>query len=288
MKRIGTIACLAALIVTIAASVCFGAQSLKVVDNYPEDGQKNTTKDNMCVKLTFNNEMGNEETAKANEDCFQIVSEKGKKVPVRAFYNPENPTEVMVLADNSKETNPAKLNIEDDTKYTLTVSKDLIDNDGNTLGEDFTVSFTTINQGRSTSIYMVMMVIMFGAIFFFSSRQMKKQRAKENGTSAKKEEVFNPYKEAKRTGKPVEEIIAAHEKEMARKAAREARKAAREKQEAYEEEEYNDNYKVKTPRTVASAGSSYVTGRKAIAEAKKAEEARLAKKRAANNKKKKK
>ena len=54
-----------------------------------------------------------------------------------------------------------------------------------------------------------------------------------------------------------------------------------------EEEPDNGNYKVKRPRPIADGGSSYITGRKAEAEARKAEEERLAKRRAANKKKKK-
>ncbi len=285
MKRTGVILCLAALIVMITASVCFGAQSLEITDTYPADGQDNTTIENMCVKIWLNNEMGNEKSEKANEDCFEITDNKGKKVPTRVFYNPEDPKQIMVLADTTK-----NLNIKDNTEYTLTISGDLTDNDGNTLGHEQTVTFKTLNQSQSTQIYMLMMVVMFGGMFFFTSRQMKKQREKEAEGQKVKEEPFNPYKEAKRTGKSVEEVMAAHEKEEAKKAAKEARKAARhnaEEEEEYEEED-NGNFKVKRPRPISAGGSSYITGRKAIAEAKKAEEERLARRRAANAKKKKK
>ena len=106
-----------------------------------------------------------------------------------------------------------------------------------------------------------------------------------------KEEPFNPYKEAKKTGKSVAEVIAAHEKEMAKKAAKDAKKAARHQEEdddEYEEIEDNGNYKVKGPRPISASGSTYITGRKAEAETRAAEEERLAKRRAANGKKKKK
>lgn len=285
MKRTGVILCLAALIVMITASVCFGAQSLEITDTYPADGQDNTTIENMCVKIWLNNEMGNEKSEKANEDCFEITDNKGKKVPTRVFYNPEDPKQIMVLADTTK-----NLNIKDNTEYTLTISGDLTDNDGNTLGHEQTVTFKTLNQSQSTQIYMLMMVVMFGGMFFFTSRQMKKQREKEAEGQKVKEEPFNPYKEAKRTGKSVEEVMAAHEKEEAKKAAKEARKAARhnaDEEEEFEEED-NGNFKVKGPRPISAGGSSYITGRKAIAEAKKAEEERLARRRAANAKKKKK
>ncbi|WP_419025831.1 Ig-like domain-containing protein [Emergencia sp.] len=289
MKRIGAIVCLAALIVTMTASVCFGAQSLELVDNYPDDGQKNTTKDNMCVKLWFNNDMDSEKLEKVNKDCFTITDPKGKKIPIKVFYNnPKDKKQIMVLADTNK-INTAK-DIKDNTEYTLTISGKLQDKAGNTLGEDQKISFTTLNQGQSTKVYMIMMVIMMGGMFFFTSRQMKKQTAKQQEEGKVREEPFNPYKEAKKTGKSVDEVIAIHEKEMAKKAAKEAKKISRQKDvddDDYEEDD-NGNYKVKGPKPVSAGGSSYITGRKAIAEAKKAEEERLEKRRAANAKKKKK
>ena len=289
MKRIGAIVCLAALIVTMTASVCFGAQSLKIVDQYPNDGQKNTTKDNMCVKLWFNNDMDSEELQKVNKDCFTITDPKGKKLPIKVYYNnPKNKKQIMVLADTAK-INTTK-DIKDNTEYTLTISGKLQDKDGNVLGEDQKISFTTLNQGQSTKIYMIMMVVMMGGMFIFSSRQMKKQAAKDQEEGKVREEPFNPYKEAKRTGKSVEEVIAIHEKEMAKKAAKEAKKASHQQDDDdddYEEED-SGNYRVKGPKPVSAGGSSYITGRKAAAEAKRAEEERLEKRRAANAKKKKK
>ena len=88
---------------------------------------------------------------------------------------------------------------------------------------------------------------------------------------------MNPYKEAKRTGKSVEEII---EKENKKK-EKAAQKAARAAEEEDDDEDYEPyipegHYRVKTLRTVASGGSTYITGRKAAAEEKAAREARYA------------
>lgn len=289
MKRIGAIVCLAALIVTMTASVCFGAQSLKVVDSYPEDGQKNTSIENMGVKLTFNNKVGNKESIKANAKCFSITDDKGKKIPIRVFYDPKDSTKMMVLADAVEIANTKDLRIKDNTEYTLHISGDFVDNEGNTLGKDMDISFTTLNQSQNTKVYMIMMVIMMGGMFFFTSRQAKKEMAKQQAENGVREEPFNPYKEAKKTGKSLEEVIAAHEKEVAKREAKAAKKAKhQDDDDEYEYEEDNGNYKVKGPRPISAGGSSYITGRKALAEARKAEEERLAKRRAANAKKKKK
>ena len=54
MRKLGRILCLATLIVTLTASICFGAESLQIVDAYPEDGQKNTTIENTKTCLPRN------------------------------------------------------------------------------------------------------------------------------------------------------------------------------------------------------------------------------------------
>ena len=192
----------------------------------------------------------------------------------------------MVLADAVKIAENKDLVIKDNAEYTLHISGDVTDNEGNTLGKEQKITFKTMNQAKNTQIYMVMMVIMFGAMFMFSSRQAKKKMEEERTST--KEEPFNPYKEAKRTGKSVDEVIAAHEKEMEKKAKKAARHAKPEEDDEEEYEEDNGNYKVKGPRPIIAGGGTYITGRKALAEARKAEEERLAKRRAANAKGKKK
>ena len=286
MKRIGSVFCLVLLMITMTASVCFGAQDLKIEKSYPRDTQENTSKENMGVKLWFNNDMGNKTSEKANQKAFSITDSKGNKIPIRVFYNPKDSKEVMVLADAVKIAENKNLIIKDNAEYTLHISGDVTDNEGNTLGKEQKITFKTMNQAKNTQIYMVMMVIMFGAMFMFSSRQAKKKMEEER-TSAK-EEPFNPYKEAKRTGKSVDEVIAAHEKEMEKRAKKAARHAQPEEDDEEEYEEDNGNYKVKGPRPITAGGGTYITGRKALAEARKAEEERLAKRRAANAKGKKK
>lgn len=284
MKRTGVIICLVTLMVMITSAFSFGATSLKLDKTYPKDGQTSTTKENMVVKLYFNEAVGNEESQKANAKTFKITDNKGKELPTIIKYNPEDNTQAMVLVDTTDKSYDAKT-IKDDTDYTMTLSGDFVANDGTSLGKDVTVTFTTMNQGQSTKIYMIMMVVMFAGMFIFSSRSMKKQREKENEVE-EKEPPFNPYKEAKRTGKSVAEVTAEYQKEQAKKAAKAARKASR--QRAIEEEDYEDpnTYRVKAPKPISAAGGKYVTGRKAIAEAKAAEKEKRKQQAAANKKKK--
>lgn len=285
MKRIRVIACLTILFALLASGVAFAKEGgLKITDSFPEDGQKNTTIENMCVKLTFNNELGGKEYLEKNADCFSIQTKKGEKLPTKVYYDPEEPTKVLVVVDTTaltQETMP-----KGNTDYKLVVSAELTDDQGNTLGTEEVINFTTLNQSRNTTIYLVFMAVMMVVMIAVGSFQSKKRMA-EGEKKDDRDVPFNPYREAKRTGKSVEEVIAIHEKEMAKKAKK--AKLQDEEDEAYEDEEepVNTNYRVKAPHRISQGGSAYITGRKAEAEARAAEEERLAKRRAANKKKKK-
>ncbi len=272
MKKISAIACLTMLIVMLTSAFCFGAESFKITSTYPQDGATDTTKDNMCVKVYFNKDVGNKSSKAANKDEFSITDKSGNSYPVRIYYSSKDTKYALILLDTVKVAKKGSKSIKDNKEYICTISKNFQANDGEKLGVEKTVEFKTMNQGRNTMIYMVMMFLMFGGMFGFSAIQMRKSQEKEKEKEGK-EEAFNPYKEAKRTGKSVEELIAKHEKEVERK---NAHKKAKEKLDRELDEMYADDddcYRVTRPRPISAAGSTFVTGRKAEAEARKAAEA---------------
>lgn len=252
-KRLSALLCLATMIVIMTTSFSY-AGNMKV-ETYPKDGQKDVSIENFGVKVYFDGVIKEEKTRKANNDCFKIVDENGKNIPIKIFYNPKEEGQALVMAEVSD-----KVKIEGNTEYKFIASKDFRDDNGNILGEDLVIKYKTINMGMVMKINMLMMVGMFGGIFLFSSRSMKKQAAKEHEKDIITE-AFNPYKEAKKTGKPVSQVIAEHEKEVARAEAKAAKKAAKNKVEDIEEEEINDNYRVKGPRPIAAGNGKYSTGK---------------------------
>lgn len=277
MKRIGAMLSAILVIVMMTGVMSFGAENFKIDKTFPEDGTKNTIKDNMCVKVFFSKEVGNDASKKANRNAFKITDSSGKEFPSIIAYDKKNPKYALILVDTTKvkTVGKGKYVLQDDTEYTCTISKDFVDNNGNSLGKDEKITFKTINQSRNTMIYMVMMALLFGGMIIFSIRQSRKSHEEEG---KEKEAAFNPYKEAKKTGKSVEEVMAKHEKEVARKKANKIQLPA-------EEEEKNNTsvYKVSGPRPISAAGSTYKTGRKAIAEAKKAAEEERKRELKANN-----
>ena len=264
----------------------YGDGGFEIVETYPRDGATNAAVENLGVKFTFSKDIDAEANREANAKCFTLIGPDGNVLPTKVYYNPKDATQLLVLYDTT-ETGP--LTAGKSEHYQLKVAGTLVNNEGAVLGEDVNIEFDTINQSFNTSVYMVIMLLMMGGMVFFTTRQASKKAAENaQGGSGKvtREEAFNPYKEAKRTGKSVAEVMAIHEKEVAKAEAKASKKNVREYDEDFEEEEYdNGNYKVKGPRPISAGGSSYITGRKALAEAKKAEEERLARRRANAKKK---
>ncbi|MBR5128776.1 MAG: Ig-like domain-containing protein [Firmicutes bacterium] len=266
MKRIGAILVTLALIMMLSVSFCFADSGLTIENTYPEDGSTGASVENLGVKIHFSEDMTEKVVGKSNNGCFQLYDDEGRKLPTRVLYNEKEEGEVLVLLENKNNTVQVKGN----TEYTLKISKNTVDDKGNALGEDKVIKFKTLNQSVNTMISMGMMVVMFGGIMVVSARAAKK----EAETQKKEATKVNPYKESKRTGKSVEEIVEKDQKKKAKEAQKAAKKAAKEASEDdYYEEEVN-KYRVSSRRSAYKAGSKYAAARKAEAEAKKAQNAK--------------
>ena len=217
MKRGTLIAVLTAIMVMACSAFSFAADGLELVSSYPEDGQKNTSMENLGVKLTFNHPINSDEAKKVDASKFSIVDQDGEKVPVQVLVCDKNDGLVLVVADIDQ-----GFIAKNNSEYTLTIDGGLVDNDGNVLEKAQTITFRTYNQKVNNMVNMGMMFFMFGGIMFFTMRQ-NKQKEEENSDKDENKEAFNPYREAKRTGKSVEEVMA----EQAKKEEKLARKKAR-------------------------------------------------------------
>ena len=269
MKRLDSVKNIAALIAAAMAILMISAQASFAADfaidhTYPEDGATNTTKENMCVKVFFTSDVGNKDSRAANKDAFKITNSKGKEIPSVIYYNKKDSKYALIHIDTTKVPQTGKNAIKDDTDYICTISGSFRDNEGNTLGEDQVIKFKTMNQGRSMMIYMVLMMVFMVAMVVFTVIQSRKQlmEAAEAGDDS----AFNPYKEAKRTGKTVEQVIREHEKK-GEKSGLAALLSGSSDEDDEGEELPEGHYRVKSPRPISAAGSEYKTGRKAEAEA---------------------
>lgn len=277
-----TLLLIAGIMFIAASANVLAEEEFVLVESYPKDGANNAAVENLGVKLTFNSDVNAEENQAANEKCFTLQGPDGSKLPTKLYYNPKDAKQILVLYDTSE-----PITTRTSEHYTFTISKDFKNNEGQTLGKDEVIEFDTINQSFNTKVYMVAMLLMIAGMAVFTTLQARKATDGNGKEKDTKEEAFNPYKEAKRTGKSVAEVVAIHEKEVAKAEARAAKNNASLYDDDEDEElEESGNYKVKGPRPISAGGSTYITGRKALAEEKKAEEERLAKRRANAKKKK--
>ncbi|MDO4546439.1 MAG: Ig-like domain-containing protein [Bacillota bacterium] len=261
MKRIGAILCLSMMLIFMSASVCFAGQGdLAIKDQYPKDGATGTAVENASIKIWFNQDVRpkSKDIRKANKSEIKLVDEKGKAVPIYVAYSPDEEGLMMVLSSNDAK-------IEGDTEYTLTIGAGFQASNGDTLAKGDKVSFTTLNQSQATTVNMVMMGVMMVGMIFFSSRSMKKQQEKERAEKGKRDTV-NPYKEAKRTGKSVEEIVErdqkAKEKEAAAAAKRKAKQQGKSGNSGKDKEQAADKKRVAGPRPISAAGGTYKAPKK--------------------------
>ncbi|MBQ3290952.1 MAG: Ig-like domain-containing protein [Mogibacterium sp.] len=281
MKRGTLIALLTAIMIMACSVFSFADGGLELVSSYPEDGQTKTSMENLGVKLTFSKPINSEEAKKIDESKFKIVDEDGEQVPIKVLFSDKNDGLVLVVAydDNGF---IAKNNEE----YKLTIAADLVDNDGNVLGQEKTITFRTYNQRINNMVNMGMMFVMFGGIMILSIRQNNNKKEEEQEKNEPKE-AFNPYKEAKRTGKSVEEVMAEQAKKEEKLAKKRARKNKNKDAEVLQEKKIencaellNNVYHVHAPAPTNKADRSIDalrSARKAEARAAKAAKAEQAK-----------
>lgn len=258
MKKRACIAFLTMVIMILSAIfVSADEGSLKLLSTYPKNGQKNTSVENVGVKLKFNNSVSSDSVRENNIRALKIVNkETGEKLPIKIIFSKNKKGLVLVLGDNSD----GKLKVSNNSEYKLIIDESFSDDDGNILGKKKELNFTTFNQKLNNTINMAMMFVMFGGIAFFTIRQQKKAGQEDKEEEKTKKESINPYKEAKRTGKTVEEIVA-NEKEKEKK--KEKKKKKGKPEEIHDKKEINLSeilpyvHHVKEPRPISAAGGKY-------------------------------
>ena len=273
MKRASALICALIVAVFMMAPAAFAAGTddaaadkgaaaaktdLELVNSSPEDGATGVAVDNLSVKMRFNKDVtpASNDIRKANANQFKMVDADGKKIPLKVYYSEKEKGLILVAADVYDGS--SKNRIKGGADYTLTVGRNFQATDGSTTGQQIAVKMTTLNQGRSTAIYMLLMVLMMAGMVFFTVRSTKNAEKKKKEERELKEGV-NPYKQAKKSGKSVAEVVAKENKKKAKK--EEAIRRQKEAEAAIEAEiiekiRRESNKRVSAPRAISSAGST--------------------------------
>lgn len=250
-KRLGIILSLSVLVVLLTSSLSFAAGGLKLTGSSPEEGSKSSVINNVAIKLYFNENITSQNAQQANEDCFKITNPKGEEVSYQTLYNPAKyPDQIWIQL---------KKDLVQDTEYKVTISKDLQSSDGDKLAKDEVIHFRTRNTNQDNSVYMIMMVVMFGGMFVFSAWDMKRQKKKK---VEEVETAINPYKLAKEKGISYEEALALAQKEKER-LEKKRRKQEQEEQAMMalldeDDDDEEGRYYVSRKRPISAAGGTGV------------------------------
>ena len=265
MKRRGLIAVLAMMMVMMYVSFSYAEEgALKLTSSYPKDGQTNTSIENVGVKLYFSNSISSAEAKANNQNCVRIVDPDGKAIPIKVLTSDDDTGMILVLGDSTDEN----FSVQNNAEYRLVIDPAFMDDQGNTLGTETVIRFTTFNQKLNSTINMVMMFIMFGGIMVLTLRQQNQQnKEKQAAKEEKKEAAFNPYREAKKTGQTVEEVIEEEKKRQEKAAKKNRTKAAEPEQVDLKGMRLSDIlpnvYYVGRPRPIREGGGTYRSPRAA-------------------------
>ena len=272
MKRIGALVCLMIMMVSVLAPAAFATEDvnaqkdgLAIVESIPHNKDEGVSVENLSVKIQFNKDVmpANDKIEQKNAKQFKLTDKNGKEVPIKVYYSDKEEGLLMVASNiRSKEARKANSIIQGDMKYTLTISEKFQAADGSKLGAVETISFKTLDQAKSTKVYMILMAVMMVGTIVFTTKSAKKEAEKQTKESGKSQTV-NPYKEAKRTGKSVEEIVAKDAQRKAKEAEALAKRKAADAELMAEleaeaaEEASSSNKRVSGPRPISASGSEY-------------------------------
>ena len=246
MKKLGKILCLSIAIIIISTSFSF-ASGLTLIRSFPEEGKSNLNPQNIAVKLAFSEKISDPATIKANARNFKITNSEGQAIDFEPLYNEiKYPNEVWLQISNVLDQN---------STYKVTVLEGMQGSSGSTLDKSIVLNFATRNTEADSKGYMFLMMIMIGGMVVFSIFDSKRKMKKE---TAREEQKVNPYKEAKRTGKSVEAVVAKTERKKAQVERRKEKAAQRQgPAEDSDEESIRPGVKrVKKPRPISEKGYS--------------------------------
>jgi hypothetical protein len=199
MKKICSILSLVLIILFVSSPMAFAA-GLELVDTYPKDGGTGFEPINLMVKLTFSDNVGDENIQAQNSKAFKVVDQTGKSVPFKTLYTPEDNTKISLLMSGDLISN---------TEYKVTIDSSLSAASGQTLASSEVIGFKTRDVAKDSQVSTIMMFVMVGAMVFYSTWDAKRKAKKE--AEARGDKV-NPYKVAKEKGVSVEKAVAGADK----------------------------------------------------------------------------
>jgi hypothetical protein len=285
VARAAGLAIVLAAVFTLAASAAFAADGTLRLDKSktsPKDGSTRVPIENVGIKLYFSEDVTAATVWENNTECFTLVADStGEKVDTTIVPGGQERNYILVVAEPPSASKGVPGQLAQKSDYTLTISGDLTSASGNSLGEEETIRFTTMDMSANSRLSMLLMVgMMVGIIVLMVLTNGRKMKAEAEAAALLR---ANPYRIAKEKGIPVVEAKALIEKAKEKnreklektggKAPDPEEKAGAVPRLGAQKPKKKDTHRVKAPRPVSEGGSAYKTNRKAEAEKKARAEA---------------
>ena len=153
MRKIKLAAAVVLALCILCASALAGDNPVSLDTSSVADGQKDVPVD-VVIELAFTNNVVNASVAENNAACISL-----------ACGNEDVPVEI-IMADDQVEPNlkriisvAPKSNLEEGKTYTLTISGKLTAKNGNSIGEDTRITFTTEGGASLVWLYIVIAAV---------------------------------------------------------------------------------------------------------------------------------
>ena len=157
------------LSMTVFAGDNNGQSQLMMKETIPADGAEDIPV-NQEIKLSFSNNVINSTIMENNMTCLQLVDSDGNDIDIAIFMaddqiHPDQKRDIIIT--------PA-VNLAENMTYTLKINGDLSGKNGNTLGEELTVSFSTISTGIDPTVIAVTAIFIIALVVVFLKRSKAK------------------------------------------------------------------------------------------------------------------
>jgi hypothetical protein len=146
-----------------------GQSLLTITETMPVDGAKDIPVDQV-IKLSFSNNVINSSIRENNMACFKLVDSDDNDVTIEVFMDDDqiHPDQKRIIKITPTE------GFAENMTYTLKINGDMSGKNGNTLGDELTVSFSTVSTGIDSNVIIIAAIFIVALVVVFIRRSKAK------------------------------------------------------------------------------------------------------------------
>lgn len=166
------------MILGVLASATFifaegGNNPLFINESIPADGASNISTDTE-IKINFSKNVVNLSVKDTNLKCFTMKDNEGNNIPINVVMADD-----QIERDKRNDIILVPVNgLEEEKEYTITISSNLTAKNGNTLGEEKIITFSTVgfvNENKIDIVKIAVIIIIAIVLIFIVTKLVKKK-----------------------------------------------------------------------------------------------------------------